>query len=106
MLARLGFGVVTAADGQEAVEIYRQRRVEIVLVLLDLTMPRMSGEETFRALREIDPAARIVLSSGYSETDVASRFAGMGLAGFIQKPYSLRDLRERLRAAMDVPGGV
>ena len=101
MLARLGFRVVTASDGREATEVFRQLRDEIVLVLLDLTMPRMSGEETFQALREIDPGVRIVLSSGYSETDVASRFAGTGLAGFVQKPYSLRDLGERLRAAMD-----
>jgi PAS domain S-box-containing protein len=103
MLARLGFRVVTASDGREATEVFRQLRDEIVLVLLDLTMPRMSGEETFQALREIDPGVRIVLSSGYSETDVASRFAGTGLAGFVQKPYSLRDLGGRLRAAMATP---
>jgi PAS domain S-box-containing protein len=100
MLARLGFRVVTASDGREATEVYRELRGEIVLVLLDLTMPRMSGEETFHALRAIDPEVRIVLSSGYSETDVASRFSGTDLAGFVQKPYSLADLALRLRAAM------
>jgi two-component system cell cycle sensor histidine kinase/response regulator CckA len=101
MLSRLGFQVLLAADGREALEVYGEHRGEIVLVLLDLTMPRMNGEETFRELRRVNPAVQVVMSSGYTENDITSRFAGKGLAGFIHKPYTLALLRERLRAALE-----
>ena len=97
MLARLGYDVLTASDGREALEIYRNHEGRIELVLLDLTMPHMNGEETFRELRRMDPDVRILLSSGYTESDIASRFAGKGLAGFIQKPYTPGQLGEQLR---------
>jgi two-component system cell cycle sensor histidine kinase/response regulator CckA len=100
MLSRLGFTVLTAADGDEAVVVYREHMDEITLVLLDLTMPRMDGEETFRALRALDPEVRVVMTSGYSEQDMAARFAGKGLAGFVPKPYTLAELAERLQAAL------
>jgi PAS domain S-box-containing protein len=92
MLEGLGFSVITAEDGQQAVEIYNSRRSEIAVVLLDLTMPRMNGEEAFRELRRINPGVRVILSSGYSEQEIAGRFAGKGLAGFIQKPFTIKDL--------------
>lgn len=97
MLERLGFSVLTASDGKEGVEVYRSCAKEIALVLLDLTMPRMNGEEAFRELLRINPGVRVVLSSGYSEQEVAARFAGRGLAGFIQKPYQVERLRETLK---------
>lgn len=100
MLERLGFEVLTASDGREAVALYRQHREQIDLVLLDLTMPHMDGEEAFRELRQINPEVRVVLCSGYTEQDVTARFAGKGLAGFIQKPYTLQDLSDRLRACL------
>ncbi len=103
MLERLGFSVLTAGDGREAVEIYSFRGKEIALVLLDLTMPRMNGEEAFRELRRIDPDVRVVLSSGYSEQEIAARFAGRGLAGFIQKPYQVERLRETLKQIQHRP---
>ncbi len=97
MLEKLGFSVITARDGGEAVEIYRTLGHEIAVVLLDLTMPCMNGEEAFRELRRIDPGVRVILSSGYSEHEIAARFAGKGLAGFIQKPYQIARLREAFR---------
>jgi two-component system cell cycle sensor histidine kinase/response regulator CckA len=100
MLASLGFAVLTAADGYEALEVYRAHIDETPLVLLDLTMPRMDGEETFRELHALDPSVRVVMSSGYSEQDITSRFAGQGLVGFVQKPYTLAELAEQLRAAL------
>ena len=100
MLERLGFEFLLAADGRQALQLYSQHRAEISLVLLDLTMPQMDGEETFRELRLLDPQVQVVLSSGYTEQDVASRFAGQNLAGFMQKPYTLGLLRERLREAL------
>ncbi len=93
MLERLGFQVLTARDGVEALEVYQQRHPEIAGVLLDLTMPQMDGEETLRELRKIHPSVRVVLSSGYNKQEITQRFAGKGLAGFIQKPYRLAELK-------------
>jgi len=100
MLERSGFEVLTAADGREALEIYRVRRAEIALVLLDLTMPEMDGEETFRELRRIDPNVRVVMSSGYTESEITPRFAGKRLTGFLQKPYSMTALMDCLRVPL------
>ena len=95
-LRRLGLEVLTAEDGRQAVDVYRERRADIDLVLLDLTMPHMNGEEAYRELRQIDPDVRVILASGYSENDIVSRFAGKGLAGCLQKPYTLTKLRSLL----------
>ncbi len=65
-----------------------------------MTMPHMDGEETFRELRRIDPRVRVLLTSGYNEQDATDRFAGKGLAGFIQKPYRPQDLLEKVREAL------
>ena len=80
MLEHLGFTVLTAADGLQAVELYRERGKEIDLVLMDLTMPHMDGAKAFGELRRLNPDVRVVLASGYSHEDVASRFAGKGLS--------------------------
>ena len=100
MLEHLGFDVLTASDGREAVDLYRKRAGEIDLVLLDLTMPHMDGGEAFGELRRINPDVRVILSSGYSRDDVAGRFAGKNLAGVLQKPYTLAKLTEALSAVM------
>ncbi len=97
MLETLGFSVITAWDGREAVEVYRLRGREIAFVVMDLTMPHMSGEEAFRELRRIDPGVKVFISSGYSEWEISARFAGKSLAGFIQKPYQIAELRNVLR---------
>ena len=97
MLEMLGFSVVAAKDGIEALEVFRRKSSEIDYILLDLTMPRRNGEETFRDIRRIDPVVPIVLSSGYSELEVASRFSGENVAGFIQKPYRFEELRDLMR---------
>jgi CheY-like chemotaxis protein len=96
MLEHLGFTVLTAADGLQAVDLYRERGKEIDLVLMDMTMPHMDGAEAFGELRRLNPEVRVVLASGYSHEDVASRFAGKGLDGVLQKPYTLLKLREAL----------
>jgi len=93
MLRRLGLHVLIAEDGRRAVDMYRDHQSDIDLVLLDLTMPHMNGEEAYRELRRIDPNVCVVLASGYSENDVAARFAGKRLAGCLQKPYTLAKLR-------------
>jgi len=96
MLEHLGFTVLTAADGREALELYRERGKEIDLVLMDLTMPHMDGMEALAELRRLNPDVRVVVASGYSHEDVESRFAGKGIDGVLQKPYTLAKMREAL----------
>ena len=96
MLELLGLTVLTAKDGREAVEIYRKRGKEIRLVILDLKMPRMGGEEAFEEIRRLNPEAVVVLSSGYNEKEFDGNVVFKGLAGFIQKPYRLDTLSEKL----------
>ncbi|MDD2898015.1 MAG: PAS domain-containing protein [Desulfuromonadaceae bacterium] len=93
MLKELGFNVVTANDGHEAIEIYKLR-TDISFVILDLTMPHIDGEQCFRELRMLDPDVKVIMSSGFNELEVTQKFVGKGLAGFIQKPYKLSVLRD------------
>ena len=99
LLEQAGFEVVGAADGCEAVDYYREHWNEVSCVLLDLTMPRMGGEETFQELRKIRDDVKVVLSSGFSEQEVVGRFAGGGICGFVQKPYRLEKLVAEVEAA-------
>ncbi|WP_051292884.1 response regulator [Citrifermentans bremense] len=94
MLKELGYQVVTACDGRQAVELF-QSRDDVSLVILDLTMPHMDGEECFRTLRRLDPTLKVVMSSGFTQQEVTEKLDG--IAGFIQKPYKLSTLRELLR---------
>jgi two-component system cell cycle sensor histidine kinase/response regulator CckA len=100
MLESLGFRVLVANDGRHALSVYTEHKDSIVGVLMDLTMPRLDGEETFRELRRIDPQVRVLLMSGYNEQDAIARFVGKGLAGFIQKPFSIEDLKANLRSIL------
>ena len=102
MLERLGFDVLCAHDGQEALDIYRSHPGKIVCTLLDLTMPKMDGREAFRQIKLEDPDARIILCSGYNEYEATAHFTGKGLSGFINKPYELTMLRNQLRAVLSL----
>jgi PAS domain S-box-containing protein len=93
MLREIGFQVVTAEDGRHALEIFNSRD-DISFVILDLTMPHMDGEQTFRELRRLKPDIKVIMSSGYNEQEVTQKFVGKGLAGFIQKPYKLSMIRD------------
>jgi CheY-like chemotaxis protein len=96
MLERMGFTVLTADDGREAVDVFREHADEIVCVLLDWTMPHLDGEQAFRELRRLDPKVNVILCSGYNEQDATQRFAGKGLAGFLQKPYTSAALKDKI----------
>jgi PAS domain S-box-containing protein len=96
MLSELGFTVVTAEDGRDALEVFKARN-DIDLVILDLTMPHLDGEQCFRELRQIKPDLKVIISSGFNQQEVTQRFAGKGLSGFIQKPYRLSALSEVLK---------
>jgi CheY-like chemotaxis protein len=92
MLKRFGFEVLVARNGQEALELFRQHHSRVALVILDMTMPVLSGAETYSALRRIRSDVPVIVASGYNEQDATSRFAGRGPAGFIQKPFQLEAL--------------
>ncbi|MCP4684022.1 MAG: PAS domain S-box protein [bacterium] len=96
MLEHLGFEVLTAADGREAVDLFGERGDEIACVLLDLTMPNMDGEEAFGEMTRIRPDVNVILCSGYNEQEATQRFSGQGLASFLQKPYSFSTLKAKL----------
>jgi two-component system cell cycle sensor histidine kinase/response regulator CckA len=87
VLAHEGVDVLCAEDGARGIAVFRERGAEIDVVLLDLSMPGLSGEETFRRLCEIDPDVCVILSSGYDHVEATRRFGGRAPAGFIQKPY-------------------
>src|SRR5262249_45463383 len=100
-LEALGFRVVLAAHGEEAIELFRGAPASFRLVLLDLTMPRLGGEEVFRELRQLRPDVRVLLMSGYAELEVATRFAGQGLAGgSADSPSCVRALVAKVRRAL------
>ena len=93
MLRHLGLDPVLVADGREAVEIFRVTPSRFALVLLDLSMPHMDGEQTFAELRRLRPDVRVVLMSGFNAQEAMVRFTGKGLASFVQKPFAVGELR-------------
>ncbi|OQA15587.1 MAG: Blue-light-activated protein [bacterium ADurb.Bin363] len=101
MLNKLGFNVITAEGGREGIEIFISHKEEINAVLLDMTMPDMDGEETYRELRRVKSNIKVILSSGYNEQEATDRFSGKGLSGFIQKPYRVDELMETLQKIME-----
>jgi PAS domain S-box-containing protein len=102
-LERYGYNVITAMDGREGVELLRKHQAAIRVVLLDLTMPVMNGEEALRIIRTINPTIPVVLSSGFNEVEAIRRFTGKGLAGFIQKPYTAAALATKVKHVIDRP---
>jgi two-component system, cell cycle sensor histidine kinase and response regulator CckA len=93
--------VLLAADGQEALDIYRDHRGEINVVLLDLGLPKISGWEVFNYLKQQNPDLCIVVASGYMEPDVKSRMHDAGVEHFIEKPYRLDQLVQTLHGVME-----
>lgn len=106
MLERLGFQVLTAEHGREAVSILRARAAEVRCILLDMTMPHWDGVETYAELRRIRADIPVILCSGYTEDDAMQRFVGKGLAGFLQKPYTLAALTRKLREVLHRTGDI
>ena len=101
-LENAGYTVLLASDGVEAVESFRQHSAELNVILLDLTMPRMGGEEAYREIQSIRADAKVILSSGFNEQDSISRFGGDQLAGFLQKPFQPHELIDKVRRVVDV----
>lgn len=100
LLEGLGYRVLTAKSGEEAVSIYKERGVEIDLVILDMIMPGLGGGATFELLKQINPLVKILLSSGYSLNGMAKDIMDQGAKGFLQKPFRLDDLSQRIKEAL------
>ena len=101
ILEVLGYKVSVARSGREAIEIYKEKQDEIDMVILDMIMPEMDGGETFKVLKSIDPGVKVILSSGYSADARSTRMMEQGCYGFIQKPYSVQTLSQKVRDVLD-----
>jgi two-component system, cell cycle sensor histidine kinase and response regulator CckA len=97
LLEKIGYQVLVAKSGEEALEIYRNNDELIDIVLLDMIMPGMGGKETFEKLKQIDPSVKVLLSSGYSINAQTTDLLKCGCRGFIQKPFSMAALSKKLR---------
>ncbi len=96
MLERLGYTVVTAKNGQEAVDFHTNNPGGVDLVLLDMIMPGMEAGDTFDQLKAINPAIKVILSSGYSLDQKATEILNRGCNGFIQKPFNMKNLQDKI----------
>ncbi len=101
LLEKLGYTVLVADGGAEAIKLFKRHRDQIELVILDMIMPDMSGGETFSHMRALKPNAKILLSSGYSLDSRASAIMKQGCNGFIQKPFNLKKLSHKIREILD-----
>lgn len=101
MLEKLGYKVLTAETGKQAVETYMKNPADIDLVVLDLVMPDMSGRETYDHLRKVNPGLRVLLSSGFSMDSVAKEMLDHGCGGFIQKPFLIQELSQELSKVLE-----
>ena len=104
ILSSMGYKVLQAKSGKEAVEIYKENKDAIDIVLLDLIMPDMGGGETYDRLKEIDPGLKVLLASGYSIDGEASEVLERGCDGFIQKPFNMKQLSDKIREILDKEG--
>ena len=96
LLEQLGYKVLIAGGGKEAIEIYEKNKEQIDIVILDMIMPDMSGSETYDRMKEIDPGIKVLLSSGYSINGRATKILDRGCNGFIQKPFNIEQLSQKI----------
>ncbi len=104
ILNKFGYTVLMAKNGQEAVRLYWRQGDRVDLVILDMIMPDMEGEDTFDLLKAIQPTVRVILFSGYNVTDRVQKLMGRGCRGFLPKPFSMTDLSEKVRTVLDQKG--
>lgn len=100
-LQRLGYAILLADNGEDAVEIYRENPHEIDLVLLDMVMPKLGGHAAFYQIRSIDPDAKILLSSGFVSQESVQDLLANGAAGFLPKPHRLKSMTDEIRRILD-----
>lgn len=97
MLQAMGYTVLGAASGTEAIRIFQEKAGTIDLVILDLIMPDIDGSQAFDAIKTIDPDACVLLSSGYSQDSQAQEILERGCSGFIQKPFRMEELSAKIK---------
>ncbi|MEE9912060.1 MAG: PAS domain S-box protein [Deltaproteobacteria bacterium] len=100
MLAELGYQILIAGSGERALEIYKDNKDRIDLVIMDMIMPAMGGGETFKEMKAINPKVKVILSSGYTLNGEAKHIMDQGVLAFLQKPYNLDELSEKIRAIL------
>ncbi|MGD8285540.1 MAG: PAS domain S-box protein [Desulfobacterales bacterium] len=100
MLNKLGYDVLSAVSGEEAIEVYNQNQHKIDLVILDMVMPQISGGEAFDRLRKLNPDVKVILSSGYSIDGQATEILDRGCCAFIQKPFNLQMLAQTIESVL------
>jgi CheY-like chemotaxis protein len=100
MLQKLGYSVLQARYGYEALEIFKKRKNKISLVILDMRMPGMNGCEVYDRLKEIQPQVKIILVSGYIEQYVLDEFSKRNFNGYIEKPFKLEELSEKIEEVL------
>ena len=103
MLEKLGFSVLTAENGKEALEVYKNNQNDIDFVVLDMIMPDMGAAETFDELQSINPAIKVLLSSGYGADQQTRELINRGCCGFIQKPFNMQSLSENIEEILNRP---
>jgi CheY-like chemotaxis protein len=101
MVEKLGYRVLLATGGEQALSIFRKHKKKIRLVILDMIMPGISGGETYDKIKALNPDAKVLLASGYSLNGQATEFMKRGCNGFIQKPFNLRILSQKIREILD-----
>ena len=97
MLEKMSHDVIAASSGKEAIKLFKAERHRIDLVVLDMIMPEMGGKETFEKIREINPDVKILIASGYSLGENTTEILERGGSGFIQKPYTMMELAQKIR---------
>ena len=100
-LQKLGYSVLLAENGLDAVEIYENNPGQIDLVLLDMIMPKQGGHSTFHKLKELDPNVKVLLSSGFVSLEEVDDLLKNGAAGFLPKPHRIRDMATEIRRILD-----
>lgn len=100
MLETIGFDVIPASNGAEALELFQKHNNDFRLILLDLTMPELDGVEVLQELRKLVPDVKVIMMSGFNKENTLGRFSDQGLAGFIQKPFRLEDLRSKIKEVL------
>ena len=101
ILEKLGYEVVPAGSGGQALGIFKEEKGAIDMVILDMIMPDMGGGEIYDRLKEMNPGVKVLLSSGYSIDGQASEILDRGCDGFIQKPFNIEDLSHKIREVME-----
>ncbi len=102
-LESVGYKVLIAEDGEQAIEIYTAHKKSVDLVILDMVMPKLGGRETYQRLKQINPDVKVLLSTGFSQTGKAKEIMDDGALGFLQKPYQIHELLHKVRAVLNVP---